>query len=223
MTELADVNADVVAAYRRQRQAEQRLRALGLDAERLTKLCRQAVIDYYAETGGSLGGDRLDDAVSFVRERMLVEVERYDPERAGGVSVTTWLYRRSKQRVIDWLRTRAEGLEFGDARSGGAGRVGLTDDGELEPARAASDLDTIEQAAARLAGGLSERSQLTLRALATAAAEDSDLVNVLEGLLRDLADELEATLPDDLRGMLRRRENRSAEAIAAMVAGGLAA
>ena len=186
---------------RRAGAAELALRRVGLSAERLTKIVRKAIVDYYAETGGSLGGDRLDDAVSFVRERLLGELGVYDRSLAGGVSVETFTYRRARFRVVDWLRTKGEGLEFGDARSGSQGKVGLTDDGVLEVARSGDD-GGVDVAVERLAVGLSDRDRWTLRHVATAAAEGLTLEEVIEGLILDLADALRPQLPDDLRRQL---------------------
>lgn len=180
--------------------AELSLRRVGLSPERLTKIVRKAVVDYYAESGGSLGGDRLEDAVAFVRERMFGEIGRYDAALAGGVSVETWVYRRSKPRTIDWLRSKGEGLEFGDARSGSQGRIGLTADGELQVAR--EEDDSVDAAVERLAVGLSERSRWTLRHVASAAAEGLTMAEVIDGLMRDLADELRPQLPVELQEQL---------------------
>lgn len=180
--------------------AELALRRVGLSPERLTKIVRKAIVDYYAETGGSLGGERLDDAVSFVRERLLGELGVYDRALAGGVSVETFTYRRARFRVVDWLRTKSEGVEFGDARSGSQGRVALTDDGMLEVAR--SDDDRVDVAVEQYAVGLSERDRWTLRHVATAAAEGLTIAEVIEGLMLDLADAMRPQLPDDLRRQL---------------------
>lgn len=177
------------------------LRRVGLSPERLTKIVRKAVVDYYAESGGSLGGDRLEDAIAFVRERLLAgELAKYDPALAGGVSPETFTYRRARFRVTDWLRSKGEGLEFGDARSGAQGRVSLTSDGELEVAQGPSD--SVDEAVERLAAGLSERSRWTLRHVASAAAEGMTIAEVVEGLMRDLADELRPQLPEELQEQL---------------------
>lgn len=186
---------------RRRGAAELALRRVELSPERLTKLVRRAVMDYYAEQGGSLGGERLEDCVAFVRERLLGELASYDREKAGGVSVETFTYRRARFRVVDWLRTKSEGLEFGDARSGSQGRVTLTSDGEVDVA-AQSPADELEWAVEQLAVGLSERSRWTLRHLATAAVDGQPLETVIEGLMLDLADELRPQLPDELRRQL---------------------
>lgn len=180
--------------------AELALRRVGLSPERLTKIVRKAIVDYYAEAGGSLGGDRLDDAVSFVRERLLGELGVYDRALAGGVSVETFTYRRARFRVVDWLRTKSEGLEFGDARSGSQGRVGLTETGTLEVGKA--EEPGVHAAVERLAVGLSDRDRWTLRHVATAAAEGLTIAEVIEGLMLDLADALRPQLPDDLRAQL---------------------
>lgn len=185
---------------RRAGAAELALRRVGLSPERLTKIVRKAIVDYYDERGGSLGGDRLDDAVSFVRERLLGELGTYDARLAGGVSVETFTYRRARFRVVDWLRTKGEGVEFGDARSGSQGRVGLTDDGTVEvmkPEEPGLD-DVVEM----LAVGLSDRDRWTLRHLATAAADGLEWPEVCERLMLDLADALRPQLPDDIRAKL---------------------
>lgn len=196
--------------------AELALRRVGLDGSRLTKIVRKAVLDYYADVGGRLSTDRLDDAISFVRERMLGEIGRYDPELAGGVSVETWVYRRSRPRVIDWLRSKSEGLEFGDARTGSQNRVGLTSNGELEALD--RDADTLESAIDRLAGGLSPRDRFWLEIVAASLAQGHDMLDVLEQGMRDLADALAVTMPDDLRDQLRRPDTRAgvAEGFAAL-------
>lgn len=185
---------------RRAGAAELALRRVGLSPERLTKIVRKAVVDYYAERGGSLGGDRLDDAVSFVRERLLGELGVYDRALAGGVSVETFTYRRARFRVVDWLRTKGEGLEFGDARSGSQGRIGLTDTGTVDVGK--PEGDAVDELVERYAVGLSERDRWTLRHVATAAAEGMSIREVIEGLMLDLADALRPQLPDDLRAQL---------------------
>lgn len=192
---------------RRQGAAELALRRVGLSPERLTKIIRKAIVDYYAEAGGSLGGDRLDDAVSFVQERLLGELGSYDPALAGGVSPETFTYRRAKFRVTDWLRSRSEGLDFGDARSGSQGRVSLTSDGELEVGRAQDD--SVDETVERLAVGLSERSRWTLRHVASAAAQGLTIAEVIDGLMRDLADELRPQLPEALQAQLAAGEPSS--------------
>lgn len=198
---MSDVRARIAGGdSRREGAASLALRRVGLSPERLTKICRKAIVDYYAETGGSLGGDRLEDAIAFVRERVLGELGIYDRALAGGVSPETFTYRRARFRVVDWLRSKAEGLEFGDARSGSQGRVTLTATGELDTSGAADD--RVEWAVERLAVGLSERSRWTLRHVASAAAEGLTMREVLDGLMRDLADELRPQLPDDLRRQL---------------------
>lgn len=188
---------------RRRGAAELVLRKVELSPERLTKLVRKAIVDYYAETGGTLGGDRLEDAIAFVRERLLGELATYDATLAAGVSVETFTYRRARFRVVDWLRTKSEGLEFGDARSGSQGRVTLTSDGEVDvTATGATPAEEVEWLVEQLAVGLSERSRWTLRHLATAAVDGIPLETVIEGLMLDLADELRPQLPDELRRQL---------------------
>lgn len=204
---MSDVRDGLAAGSWREGAAELALRRVGLDGSRLTKIVRKAVVDYYADVGGHLGGERLDDCVSFVRERMLGELGRFDAALAGGVRVETWVYRRSRPRVIDWLRTKGEGLEFGDARSGSQGRVGLTSDGELDLS-SREEADTLDDAVERLAGGLTDRSAWTLRHVASGVAAGHDLVEVLEGLMGDLADELGVTMPAELRAQLRTRPGR---------------
>lgn len=164
----------------------------------LRGLARRAAVDYYAARGGAIGGDLLERAIAFILTPGLQAVVSYDPERAGGVSVTTFAYRRMRQRMTDFLRSKAEG--FGDARSGNDGRESLTSDGELRSV--AVPVESVERAADELAGGLSERSGWTLRHVATAVAEGLTLVEVVEELLGDLADELGAAMPDRLRSQL---------------------
>ena len=187
---------------RRAGAAELALRRVELSPERLTKLVRRAVMDSYAESGGSLGGERLEDCVAFVRERLLGELATYDRAKAGGVSVETFTYRRARFRVVDWLRSKGEGLEFGDARSGSQGRVTLTGDGEVETAASTSPAEELEWVVEQLAVGLSDRDRWTLRHLATAAAEGVSFEAVAEGLMLDLADALRPQLPDELRERL---------------------
>jgi hypothetical protein len=182
------------------RRIEAALERQGVSVAALRGLARKAAVDYYDARGGSIGGDLLERAIAFILTPGLQAVVAYDPERAGGVSVTTFAYRRMRTRMTDFLRSKAEG--FGDARSGNAGRETLTVDGELS-AVAASD-ESVERAADELAGGLSERSGWTLRHVATAVAEGLTLVEVVEELLGDLADELGAAMPERLRQQLVR-------------------
>lgn len=164
----------------------------------LRGLARKAAVDYYEARGGSIGGDLLERAIAFVLTPGLQAIVQYDPGRANGVSATTFAYRRMRLRMTDFLRSKAEG--FGDARSGSDDRVTLTADGEVRAV--APDGDPLEVVAAQLSGGLSERSGWTLRHVATAVAEGLSVVEVVEGLLGDLADELAVTMPDELRGLL---------------------
>jgi len=188
------------------------MRRHGVTPSGLSGLARKAVLDYYESKGGHLSGAKLDDAIGFVRERGIAAVVEYDPVRARGVSPTTYAYRIMRLRVTDWLR-----MDLGDRRFGNDGRVSLSSDGEMrfvEP-----DEDTVELAAERIAGGLSERSSWTLRHVASRVAEGLTVFEVaqdlgrsaaeLEGLLADLADELAVTMP----GVIRREpaEARSSE------------
>lgn len=153
------------------------------------------MLDYYEARGGHLSGAKLDDAIGFVRERGIRAVLEYDPERARGVSPTTFAYRIMRLRVTDWLR-----MDLGDRRFGNDGRVSLSSDGEMRFVAAAED--AVDDAVERLAGGLSERSAWTLRHVASAVASGSTLVEVAEGLMADLADEMGATMPDRLRALV---------------------
>lgn len=173
--------------------AELALRRHGLTGEQLSKLASKAIRDYYDDRGGSgLAPERFADAAGFVREAGLRAIVEYDPERAGGVSATTWAYRRMRLRVTDWLRS-----DMGDARFGNAGRVTLSSDGEMT--FAAEEEDSVEVAVELLTAGLSERSAWTLRHVASAVAEGATIVEVCERLMSDLADELGAAMPERLR------------------------
>lgn len=183
-------------AETRQGSVELVLRRHGVSAQGLSGLARRAVLDFYESAGGSLSGAKLEDAIGFVRERGIRALLEYDPVKARGLSPTTFAYRIMRLRVTDWLRA-----DLGDRRFGNDGRVSLSSDGEMRFVE--REEDTVDDAVERLAGGLSERSAWTLRHVASAVAQGSTLVEVVEVLMADLADEMGAALPVRLRELVR--------------------
>lgn len=177
------------------RRVESAMLEHSVSAATLRGLARKAAVDYYTSSGGSIGGDLLERAIAFVLVPGMQALVSFDSGLSGGVSATTFVYRRMRLRMTDFLRSKAEG--FGDSRSGSDGRIVLSADGELRVV--AADEDTVDSAAEVLSGGLSDRSAWTLRHVASSLAEGCSLEDILEGLLRDLADELLPMLPTDLR------------------------
>lgn len=193
---MGDVRADLAAgASTHDGSVVLALRRHGVTPEGLSGLARKAVLDFYESSGGHLSGAKLDDAIGFVRERGIRAVVEYDPERARGVSPTTYAYRIMRLRVTDWLRA-----DLGDRRFGNDGRVVLSADGEMRFVE--QEEDTVIDAVERLAGGLSDRSSWTLWHVASAVAEGATLVEVAERLMADLADEMGATMPDRMRELV---------------------
>jgi hypothetical protein len=85
---------------------------------------------------------------------------------------------------VDWLRTHIR-----DSRFEPIGSAQVTETGVL-PEHESYEEPGLEHVVESYARGLSERGAWTLRYVATALASGVHLVEVIEGLLSDLADEL---------------------------------
>lgn len=150
----------------------------------------------------NLTPDQREEAFSHTLLIAAQAILDYNPNRDQGTGtipqdrrVGRFVYLRCQQRIHDWLRTN-----LGDTRPGRTGRietVSLNDSDEND--HATDTTDDMHAAAQKLAGGLTEASALTLRVIATAIAEHGDIVSATEHLIRNLADELGTTIPNDLR------------------------
>ncbi|MBA2641522.1 MAG: hypothetical protein H0U82_01180, partial [Actinobacteria bacterium] len=120
--------------------------------------------------GAHLDGDRHEDLISHLVERCVFLAPRYDPSH--GFAFTTFLSRRLRFAVIDWLRR-----DLGDARYGTrkplADYLTLSDPGlerilELEPG---PELDSLADAIVELGRDLSPDARWALVNVAGRMAE----------------------------------------------------
>jgi DNA-directed RNA polymerase specialized sigma24 family protein len=80
-----------------------------------------------------LSRERREELASFLVEKALVAVTRFDPEREtttygqnGGRHFDSWICDVMQWRCVDWLRAKSEGN--GDSRYGSGNRIVLTGD-----------------------------------------------------------------------------------------------
>lgn len=160
---------------------------------RLERLSRRAAHDALRAHGAHLPDDQFDALAVHLLGIGVQAYASYDPDLASGVSRETYTYRamRGYRRggsltdgpYIDWLRRHVRDSRFEPERV-----VALSDDGTL-PEPVVEDVEPeLETIVEQYAGGLSERDAWTLRHVAAAIAHGLTLVEVVEGLLRDLAD-----------------------------------
>lgn len=135
-----------------------------------------------------LSPDRREELASFLIEKALVAVTRFDPERStttygqnGGRHFDSWILDLMEWRCTDWLRAKSEGN--GDSRYGNNNRIVLTgefddaDDDDLEIERYLSaDRVSEWQAAADAVGvRLEEFVVISLDRAAQAIRAQADL------------------------------------------------
>jgi len=179
-----------------------------LDSEtfiRLEKLSRKAANDSLRTHGAHLAEDQFDSLAVHLLGLGVRAFERYDVSLAGGVSRETHSFRAmrgyrqgrfTEGPYVDWLRTHIR-----DSRFEPSGSVSVTELGEL-PESAALEESALETIVEHYAVGLGARDAWTLRHVATAIASGYTLVEVIEGLLSDLADALAPQLPESARAAL---------------------
>lgn len=152
-----------------------------------------------------LEDDRLDDLISFLVVVGLRAHARFDP--AVGQAETTYLYRRMRPRVIDWLRQ-----ELGDARPMGGGRAAfrrglLTLDemnldeipGHASPWQSDADAEAEwAEAIEQLSAGLSDEARETLELIGLRLVDGASH--------RAIADELGLSWPAVTSRLRRLRE-----------------
>lgn len=98
----------------------------GLTGERLLKLARRIALDAERRAPTGLGGKR-EDLTSYLTEKALEAMLRYDPATLGpGYTLTSWLCDIMEHRVIDFYRRKSEG--YGDRRYGNDARIILAGD-----------------------------------------------------------------------------------------------
>jgi hypothetical protein len=176
---------------------------------RLERLSRKAAHDSLSAHGGHLSDDQFDSLAVHLLEIGVKAFCRYDVSAAGGISPETYAYRRMRGyrrgRItdgpyIDWLRTHVR-----DSRFEPASATMLTELGDL-PELAFGAEPELEDVVEHLAGGLAEREAWTLRHVAAAIAQGVTLIEVVEGLLADLADALGPALGLSRRSTISARD-----------------
>lgn len=184
----------------------------GIDDEtfvRLERLSRDAAQESLSARGGYLTDDQFDSLAMHLLELGIRAFERYDVElatftdpRSGETSVMSrdvYAYRMmrgyrhgrlTEGPYVDWLRTHIR-----DSRFEPEGSVALTELGVL-PESEAHEESELEAVIEHYAGGLSDREVWTLRHVAAAIASGHTFHEVVEGLLRDLADAIRPLMPE---------------------------
>lgn len=164
---------------------------------RLEKLSRKAANDSLRAHGAHLSDDQFDHLAVHLLTVGLRAYDEFDAELAGGVSRETYAFRAmrgyrqgrfTEGPYIDWLRTHIR-----DSRFEPEGSVSVTELGEL-PERETHEVPALEEVVEHYAAGLSGRDAWTLRHVATALASGFTLAEVVDGLLRDLADAIAPSL-----------------------------
>jgi hypothetical protein len=97
------------------RTADEALREHGFSGEQLLGLSRKAANDALRRAGAHLDEHRYEELVGYLVEVGVKYAARY--ETGHGIAIQTFLYRRMRQRYVDWLR-----LTLGDSRHGASGR-----------------------------------------------------------------------------------------------------
>jgi hypothetical protein len=169
---------------------------------RLEKLSRKAANDSLRTHGAHLSDDQFDSLAVHLLALGLRAYERYDVSLAGGVSRETHSFRAmrgyrqgrfTEGPYVDWLRTHIR-----DSRFEPAGSSQVTETGTL-PEHEVYEEPRLEHIVESYAAGLSDREAWTLRHVASAIATGNTLLEVVEGLLGDLADALSPLVGDQRR------------------------